>query len=126
MSTFKSFEELECWKAATLLRIFVSQNILKHLPHDENYALKNQLRRSSRSISDNIAEGFGRYHYQENIQACRIARGSLYESLNQVITTFDEGYIKKETIDEFKIIFENTKSLLNGYINYLISKKESK
>jgi four helix bundle protein len=39
---------------------------------EEKYALTSQLRRSSRSISDNIAEGYGRFHYQENIQFCRI------------------------------------------------------
>jgi len=80
--SLKSFEDLECWKAARELRILVSQNILSKFPSDEKYALTSQLKRSSRSVSDNIAEGFGRYHYQENIQFCRIARGSLTESLN--------------------------------------------
>ena len=68
MSTIHSFEELECWKAAREIKNFVSKNILKKLPKDEQYDLTSQLRRSSRSISDNIAEGFGRYHFQENIQ----------------------------------------------------------
>ncbi|WP_417939257.1 four helix bundle protein [Flavobacterium sp. RS13.1] len=77
--SLKSFEDLECWKAARELRIFVSRNILSKFPIDEKYALTSQLKRSSGSVSDNIAEGFGRYHYQENIQFCRIARGSLTE-----------------------------------------------
>ncbi|MDF1517631.1 MAG: four helix bundle protein [Lutibacter sp.] len=78
MSTIHSFEELECWKAAREVKIFVSKNILKKLPKDEQYDLTSQLRRSLRSISDNISEGFGRYHFQENIQYCRIGRGSLH------------------------------------------------
>ncbi|MFO7674280.1 MAG: four helix bundle protein [Lutibacter sp.] len=77
MSTIHSFEELECWKAGREIKIFVSKNILEKLPKDEQYDLTSQLRRSSRSISDNIAEGFGRYHFQENIQYCRVGRGSL-------------------------------------------------
>ncbi|MES2239456.1 MAG: four helix bundle protein [Bacteroidota bacterium] len=123
MSSLKSFEDLECWKAARDLRMFVSQNILLKFPIDEKYALTSQLKRSSRSVSDNIAEGFGRYHYQENIQFCRIARGSLTESLNQVITARDENYIEEDLIQEFREKFERTKAILNGYINYLAKTK---
>jgi len=121
--SLKSFEDLECWKAARELRIFVSQNILPTFPIDEKYALTSQLKRSSRSVSDNIAEGFGRYHYQENIQFCRIARGSLTESLNQVITALDENYIEEDLLQKFRERFERTKAILNGYINYLAKTK---
>lgn len=65
MENLKSFEELECWKAARDLRKFVSKEIISKLPNDEKYALTSQLRRSSRSVGDNIAEGYGRYSYQE-------------------------------------------------------------
>jgi len=123
MSTIRSFEELECWKAARELRLYVSKNVLKKLPKNELYDLHSQLRRSSRSVSDNIAEGFGRYHYQENIQSCRMGRGSLHESLNQVITASDEGYITEEVLADFRILFVKTLSILNGYINYLIKRK---
>lgn len=121
--SLKSFEDLECWKAARELRIFVSQNILSKFPSDEKYALTSQLKRSSRSVSDNIAEGFGRYHYQENIQFCRIARGSLTESLNQLITALDENYIEEDLLQKFRERFERTKAILNGYINYLAKTK---
>jgi four helix bundle protein len=90
---------------------------------EEKYALTSQLRRSSRSISDNIAEGYGRFHYQENIQFCRIARGSLHESLNQVITARDENYIEEDLLQQFRERFERTKAILNGYINYLVKTK---
>ncbi len=125
MSSFNSFEELECWKAARELRLFVSKKVLKKLPNDEQYDLHSQLRRSSRSVSDNIAEGFDRYHFQENIQACRIGRGSLHESLNQVITALDDAYIDENTLKEFRVLFVKTQSLLNGYINYLIKRKSN-
>ena len=119
MSSLKSFEDLECWKAARELRMFVSQEILPKFPNDEKYDLTSQLRRSSRSIGDNISEGYGRFHYQENIQFCRISRGSLCESLNQVITAKDENYIDENLLLEFRVLFEKTHSILNGYINYL-------
>jgi four helix bundle protein len=123
VSTINSFEELECWKAARELRLYVSERVLKKLPKNEQFDLHSQLRRSSRSVSDNISEGYGRYHFQENIQACRIGRGSLHESLNQVITALDDGYINEETLKEFRVLFVKTLSLLNGYINYLIRRK---
>ncbi|TPG38742.1 four helix bundle protein [Flavobacterium pectinovorum] len=123
MSSLKSFEDLECWKAARELRIFVSQNIIPKFSIEEKYALTSQLRRSSRSVSDNIAEGYGRYHYQENIQFCRIARGSLTEALNQVITAMDENYIEEDLLQQFRERFERTKAILNGYINYLAKTK---
>jgi four helix bundle protein len=123
MSSLKSFEDLECWKTARELRIFVAQNIISKFSIEEKYALTSQLRRSSRSISDNIAEGYGRFHYQENIQFCRIARGSLHESLNQVITARDENYIEEDLLQQFRERFERTKAILNGYINYLVKTK---
>ena len=125
MGSLSSFEELNCWKAATELRIYVSKNILPRFPLNEKFTLTNQLKRSSRSVSDNIAEGYGRFHYQENIQFCRIARGSLCESLNQVITAKDEVYIDEIILNEFRELFEKTKSLINGYINYLKKAKDA-
>lgn len=119
MGIINSFEELECWKASRDLRRFVAIEIISKFPNDAKYGLTSQLRRSSRSIGDNIAEGFGRYNHQENIQACRIARGSLWETLNQVLTAADENYINNETLAEFRLQFEKTKAILNGYINYL-------
>lgn len=123
MSSLKSFEDLECWKAARELRIFVAQNIIPKFSVDDKYALTSQLRRSSRSVSDNIAEEYGRFHYQENIQFCRTARGSLCESLNQVITARDENYIDEDLLQQFRERFERTKAIINGYINYLVKTK---
>ena len=124
MAQINSFENLECWKAATELRRYVSKRILPKFPPDEKFALTNQLRRSSRSISDNISEGYGRFHFQENIQSCRMARGSLCESLNQVIIARDENYIEEEVLLEYRQIYERIKAILNGYINYLNKAKK--
>lgn len=123
MASITRFEDLECWKAATELRRFASKHVIRKMPSDEKYALISQLRRSSRSVSDNIAEGFGRFHYQENVQACRIGRGSLHESLNQVITALDEGYIEEEVLEEFRKHFDKTLALINGYVHYLLKAK---
>ena len=64
MSSIRSFEDLECWKAARELRIFVSEQIISKFPKEEKFTLTSQLKRSSRSAGDNISEGYGRFHYQ--------------------------------------------------------------
>ena len=104
MSGFTSFEELQCWQEARNLRNFVKDNIIPKMPKDERYDLISQIRRSSRSVGNNIAEGFGRYHYQENIQFCRISRGSLNETLDHGIVALDEEYISEELLKELRNI----------------------
>jgi four helix bundle protein len=115
---FQTFEDLEVWKKSRDLRIFVKKLTLK-FPNEEKYVLGNQVLRSSRSIGNNIAEGYGRYFYQENIQFCRIARGSLEETLDHLIIAFDEGYISTQDLTDFRSLHNDCLKLLNGYISYL-------
>lgn len=75
--------------------------------------------RSSRFIASNIAEGYGRYHFQENIQFCRQARGSLTELLNDLITAYEENYIDQKQFNSVRKDVKNCHMLLNGYISYL-------
>ena len=118
MGQVQSFEELECWKAGRKFCMRISA-LSKKFPAEERYGLCSQILRSSRSVCDNIAEGFGRFHYQENSQFCRQARGSLYEAFNQCITAKDEGFITDSEFEEIVELYQQTKGLLNGYINYL-------
>ncbi|OQX72339.1 MAG: four helix bundle protein, partial [Bacteroidetes bacterium 4484_249] len=73
-SKINSFEDLNCWKACRETKKYVAE-IIKKFPDYEKYAVTDGMRRASRSTTENIAEGFGRFHYQENIQFCRISRG---------------------------------------------------
>jgi four helix bundle protein len=121
-TNFRTFEELECWKSCRDLRVFVFK-ISKGLPKKEEYRLKDQLLRSARSTTANIAEGYGRFHYQENMQYCRQARGSLYEVLDHFITGVDEGMLDSAALSECRVLVEKCVQLLNGYIRYLESRK---
>ncbi|MCC4211761.1 four helix bundle protein [Leeuwenhoekiella parthenopeia] len=118
MSDIKSFEDLNCWKMARELRNDISR-LLKTFPDHEKFELIAQMRRASRSVTHNIAEGYGRFHHKENIQFCRTSRGSLHELLDQFITAFDEGYIDQEVLDKYKKQVYDCLAVLNGYINYL-------
>ncbi len=125
MSDINSFEDLNCWKMARELRNDV-RDLIKTYPDFEKYELISQMRRASRSATHNISEGYGRYHYKENIQFCRTSRGSLFELLDQFITSFDEGYISEEVYQKYRKQIYNCLAVLNGYINYLIKASESK
>jgi len=124
MSDIKTFEDLDCWKKARRLRIKISE-LVKTFPNDEKFGLTSQIVRAVRSVTHDIAEGYGRFHFRENAQFCRTSRGSLYEVLDQVIVANEEGYISENMLNEIrKDIFENIK-ILNGYINYLVKSAEN-
>lgn len=121
--SYKSFEELDCWKACREVRLFIMQ-LIKKFPKEEKFALFDDMKRAARSTTHNIAEGFGRFHYQENIQFCRHSRGSLHELIDQLITAKDDRYIQDDEYEEGKKLISKALALLNGYINYLSRQKE--
>lgn len=76
-------------------------------------------------MSSNIAEGWGRYSFQENIQFCRTARGSVNEVLDQLYVASGEKYINE---DEFKKLYQNGREIekaINGYIDFLRKQKSN-
>jgi four helix bundle protein len=119
----KSFEDLECWKACREARNYIAE-LVKTFPHDERFRLVNQMIRAARSSTHNMAEGFGRFHYQENIQFCRQSRGSLFELKDQRICSFDEKFIEQHELDKGSKLIEKAVAFLNGYNNYLNRCKE--
>ncbi|MBN2764809.1 MAG: four helix bundle protein [Paludibacteraceae bacterium] len=119
-----NFENLEVWKECRILRRSISQ-LVKTFPSEEKFRLVDQLVRSSRSTTANIAEGHGRYHFQENIQFCRHTRGSLEEVLDHLICALDEEYITVSQLNDYRVQIEKCLKLLNGYIAYLQKQKEN-
>jgi four helix bundle protein len=102
-----SFEDLKCWQAGRDFRLFVAKEVMPILPREERFRLGDQVLRSARSITANIAEGYGRFHYLDNSKFCSMARGSC------------EGLLSAETLLIGREKFEHTKRLLNGYMRYL-------
>ena len=116
--SLRSFEELNCWKACTLVRRFV-MDVVKQFPKEEKYSLIDNMTRAARSSTQNIAEGFGRFHYQENIQFCRISRGSIEEILDDINLCLDEGYGDPGYNAQLKTEGYELIRRINGYIVYL-------
>ena len=87
-----TFKDLDCWKEAhsLVLEIYKTTSMF---PTSEIFALTNQMRRASVSISSNIAEDFGRQGYKEKLQFYYVSRGSLIEIENQLLIAKDIKYI---------------------------------
>ena len=117
--SLRTFEDLECWKACRELRIFVARSLIKALPKDERFRLGDQILRSARSSTANIAEGYGRFHYLDNAKFCSNARGSCWETIDHMITANDEELISADLLNEGRAIASKAVALLNGYISYL-------
>ncbi|MEP2775117.1 MAG: four helix bundle protein [Luteolibacter sp.] len=115
----RSFEDLDCWKACRVLRIFVARVLCKALPKDERYRLGDQILRAARSTTANIAEGYGRFHYLDNAKFCSNARGSAWEVMDHIITAEDEELAPLEITTEARSHVQKAVALLNGYIAYL-------
>jgi len=90
----KTFEELEAWKAGRELRKFVFTSIRPLSLQQKEFDLADQIKRASRSVTHNIAEGHGRFHYLDNYRFCSLSRGSLNEVLDQLITCDDDSLIE--------------------------------
>lgn len=120
MSTIRTFEDLDCWKASRDFRMFVSR-LVKEFPKEETYQLVSQMRNASRSVTHNIAEGYGRFHFLDNAKFVSNSRGSLFEVMDQLITANDEGYITNEELEKGRELFDKALRPLNGYIKYLQS-----
>ena len=116
---FKPLKDLEFYKQCRLFRMEITALVKEKFPKEEKYRLGDQIIRSSRSITANIAEGHGRFYYQDNIKFCRYARGSLEETLEHLVTAFDENYISQKELKTFHEKYSNCKRLCNGYIAYL-------
>jgi four helix bundle protein len=117
------FTELETWKHARVLRNELYR-VVKEFPQEEKFGLAAQIRRAASSVTVNLAEGYGRYSYQENVQFCRVSRGSLYELRDHLTTALDAGYIPKARYDELDAMAISAVRLVNGYIRATKNLKE--
>jgi len=117
------FRDLDVWKKCRDIRIMMWK-LCKKFPDEEKFRLANQMIRASRSSTANIAEGYGRFHFQENIQFCRQSRGSLFELMDHVLVAEECEYIySEEKVKLIKHVISAIR-LLNGYIKYLKGRKD--
>jgi four helix bundle protein len=115
---YNNFTSLRCWQYCREVKLFFYERIIPKLPKEEMNNVGFQIRKSTRSITANIAEGAGRYHYQEAIQFLRISRGSLDELLDDLIFCSDRKYLTPDIYQEGEAKIKKAKASLNGFIKY--------
>jgi four helix bundle protein len=116
--TYDGFKSLDCYKQARELRMYISQ-LTKKFPKEEKYNLTSQILDASRSITANIAEGYGRYTYKDTRNFFIQARGSDTEVMEHLQTALDEKFITAEEFAEGDRLCVLVFKLINGYIAYL-------
>ncbi|KAF0106706.1 MAG: hypothetical protein FD146_2298 [Anaerolineaceae bacterium] len=114
----RGFEDLECYKLA-LEVVAEVHKMVKSLPPEEKYDLAAQIRRSSKSVTANIAEGYGRFHYLDSLHKYSIARGELNETLSHVINAKVLEYIDQKKFELLYKLIRETEQTLNGYMAYV-------
>ena len=118
MATFTRFEEITAWQEARELSKLV-YDLLKKPEFKHEYGLKDQMKNSSGSVMDNIAEGFERNGNKEFINFLYISKGSCGELRSQAYRASDQAFINK---DEFENIYQKcvgVSRLINSLIEYL-------
>lgn len=93
------------------------------MPADEKYMMVSQVKRSSRSVTASIAEGYGRYPFNDTGNFFIIARGSATATMEHLSTAFDEGCISEADLKTGEEIWETSCKLINGYISWLDKSK---
>ena len=99
-------------------------DLTKSFPKEERYILCSQMRRAAVSVTANIAEGYGRFSYQESIQFCRQSRASVYELRDHLTSVLDAGYCAVEKLKGIDRLAMSEIRLLNGYIRSTKNRKE--
>lgn len=114
----RGFEDVECYQLA--LEVMVKKHSFsKTLPSDEKFDLYSQIHRASKSVTGNIAEGYGRYHYLDSLHSYSIARGELHETLSRLIEARTLNYINQSEFESLYKLIRQTEQTLNGYMTYV-------
>ena len=115
---YQTFEDLEVYQVAREFRKTM-YGVARRLPEGEKFALTNQIRRAAVSLTNNIAEGHGRFHFLEQIKFMLQSRGSLEELLDDLNVCVDEGYLAIQEVESLRQEGWRVHKLINGYIRFL-------
>jgi four helix bundle protein len=115
---FQTFEDLEAYKAAREFRKGM-YGVARKLPAFERFELASQIRRAGVSLTNNIAEGHGRFHFLDQIKFMLQARGSLQELIDDLNVCADESYLPLPAVAELKRQGWQGLRILNGYMRWL-------
>lgn len=121
MAKFSSFEEIISWQKSRELNKDIYNITNKNNSFSKDFGLRDQIRRSSISISSNIAEGFERETTKEFIRFLYIAKASSGEFRSQLYLAFDLNYISEDEFSTLNLKVNEVSKLISGLIKYLNS-----
>jgi four helix bundle protein len=116
--SLSTFEDLKVYQVAREFRKAMYR-IARSLPDSERFGLASQIRRAAVSVTNNIAEGHGRYPYLDQIKFTLQSRGSLEELIDDLNVCADEEYVAIEEIESLKQQGWRIRQLIDGDIRYL-------
>jgi four helix bundle protein len=120
MATFNRFEDILAWQKARVLCKLIYSYTQKEL-FTRDFKLTSQIKSSSGSAMDNIAEGFERGGNKEFIQFLFISKASAGETRSQLYRAIDNKYISEEEFQKAYKLAEEVSKLVAGLINHLKS-----
>jgi four helix bundle protein len=118
MASIERFEDIQSWQKARKLCVVIFQLTAKEV-FSKDFSLKDQIKRSSGSVMDNIAEGFDRSSSKDFRRFLFMSKGSLSEVKSQLYRALDQNYINKEEFREAFSMADETGKLIGGLIKYL-------
>ncbi len=117
------FEDLRIWQEAHRLML-ECHRIANKLPYDESER-KSQIKRSSSSVPDNIAEGYGSYYYNDKLKGIYVARKEAAETQNHLKSLCSKGFIVKEKCDQLVSDYQGLIIGINKFAMHIVSKRDS-
>src|SRR4030081_405664 len=120
-ASYQTFEDLDAYKIAREFRKAM-YGVARRMPESEKFGLISQVRRAAVSLTNNIAEGHGRFHFLEQIKFMLQSRGSLEELMDDLNVCADEQYLANAEIEKLKQQAWRVHKLINGYIRFLRSR----
>ena len=118
-------ENLKVYKLAVRLEVF-AHKVVKKFPPEEKYSSVDNLKRSSSSVPNNIAESYGKYSYGAKINHLYIARGEAEETKSGLIRAHKKDFISKKIADFTSEKYTELIKGINGYIKFLKNECDKK
>lgn len=96
---------------------------VKTLPREEKFKKRDQIERSSSSVSDNISEGYTAYYYNDKIKCMLTARKEAGETQNHIEALVGKNYLSRSKADNWINLYEKVIAGINSYVNYIRDKR---